>query len=255
MGRAKKRTFTLHDTPAIQILLSHYTSAPKQLIALGDEKDNIPETILPTDDNDIPINDLLYEKSKRVYYFLDPHKIQTKYWGNMIDVTINGPLPSSTNKPCWWDRHVFTTTPIGCPLRYHPNKKDGLEKERFEKNMKSANINVDSNNFFETEGYFCSFPCCHAYILSQRNSVKYKDSAVLLSRMFEIFHGIKANYPTAPSWKILKEYGGHLTVQEYRATFGKLEYVSTVNVRRPYMFSSSQYLAEKRIKMFRGVKD
>jgi len=44
-----------------------------------------------------------------------------------------------------------------------------------------------------------------------------------------------------------------LTILEFRATFGKIEYLETVNTRRPYMYCSSQYIAEKKIKMFRGV--
>ena len=249
-------SFVLSDISAIQVILSGYAAQTKKILVENDDKDALPQTLITADeDADIPVVDLLHEKSKKAYYFLDTRKIQIKYWGNMLDVTSNGSLPSYTNKPCWWCRHLFKTRPIGCPLVYHPHKKEGVDKERFEEKLKAANISRDGNDFFETEGYFCSFPCCKAYILSQRNNMKYKDSAGLLSLLMYSIYRRRDIIPAAPSWKLLKDYGGHLTIQEFRSSFGKLEYEETINTRRPYMFCSSQYISEKRLKLFRGVRE
>src|SRR5208282_3960299 len=122
---------------------------------------------------------------KRALYFLDTRKIQHKFWGIMIDVTENGPLPVTTSKPCWWCHHNFYTMPIGCPLRYHCNASVStntsgalitgptLFQKRFEEKLISANYDITGgSDFFETEGYFCSFPCCKAYITYQKNSIK-----------------------------------------------------------------------------------
>jgi hypothetical protein len=241
---------------AVQVILSGYAPQKKKIIVENNSTDELPQTLINADeDADIPVVDLLHEKSKKAYYFLDTRKVQIKYWGVMLDVTMNGILPSTTTKPCWWCRHSFKTRPIGCPLVYHHNKKEGIDKERYEQKLKDANIPADRNDFFETEGYFCSFPCCKAYILSQRNNVKYKESPGLLSLLLYILYRSKDIIPVAPSWKLLKEYGGHLTIQEFRSSFGKLEYEETVNSRKPYMFCSSQYIAEKRLKLFRGVRE
>lgn len=277
-------SFILTDISAIQTVLSSFTPKRKQgkLLGMDENKDTLPQTLLTQGNieeiSDIPVSELLYEKSKRAYYFLDTRKIQNKFWVIMIDVTLNGPLPSSIQKPCWWCRHKFGTKPIGCPLRYHPHKKTGIEKERFEDKMKNADLPTTTNDFFETEGCFCSFPCCKAFILDQKGSVKYKESLTLLSLLFSILYSTdtrpvgvfaigknktedttktedKYDFPAAPSWKLLKDYGGHLTIEEWRSTFGKLEYDPTVNSRRPYMFCSSQYISEKKIKLFKNTRD
>lgn len=291
-------TFILKDISAVQTVLSAFafkSSRNGKLLDMDDNGDSIPQTLLSQGEvnemTDIPVADLLYEKSKRAYYFLDTRKMQNKFWSVMIDVTVNGPLPNTIQKPCWWCRHKFSTKPIGCPLKYHSQKSSGIEKERFEEKLKAANLPTTTNDFFETEGLFCSFPCCKAFILDQKGSVKYKESLTLLSLLFSILYStdkhpvgifslgrtkkkpstlkkpaldapIKRDtdaedihFPAAPSWKLLKDYGGHLTIDEWRSTFGKLEYDLTVNVRRPYMFCSSQYISEKKIKLFKSTRD
>lgn len=259
---ANASTITLKDISAIQTILAGYSSArpahrTSKVIELQNPDGDLPQTFIPgTDDElerDIPITELLHEKSKRGFYFLDTRKSPNKFWGIMIDITANGPLPGSTKAPCWWCRHSFQTRPIGCPLKYNGHRNSGVEKERFDEKAVAANIDCSTNDFFETEGCFCSFPCCKAYILDQRSSVKYKESAALLTLLFFKLFGVISDFPCAPTWKILKEYGGHLTITEFRATFGKIEYLETVNTRRPYMYCSSQYISEKKIKMFRGT--
>jgi hypothetical protein len=214
-------------------------------------------------DDDVPISELMHEKSKRAYYFLDARKIQTKFWMNCISAETGGPMPVSTTKPCWWCRTTFTTRPIGCPLLY--SVATGIEKERFEKHLTLNNwsnrLRTDEegegregldhrhqNDFFEVEGVFCSFCCCKSYVLDQRSNPKYKESLALLGQLFQFYHGVAPDFPRAPSWKLLKEFGGHLTVKEFRATFGKIEYTETTNACRPYMFCSAQYVAGRRFR-------
>lgn len=253
---SKPRHFILTDISAIQVILSASIRTNNKVIVIdGDpstQADALSQTVIPSgDDDDIPISEIIQEKSKRATYFLDDHKTQVKCWPNMIDVTTNGVLPAiSTPKACcWWDRTPFTTRPIGCPLRYVV--ATGTDKARFDEKLAIAGIKSDASDLFETEGVFCSFPCCKAYILSQR-SARYNESAALLAQLFSTFYNRPPDYPIAPSWKLLDSYGGHLTIQQFRASFGKLEYEETINMRRPYMFCTSSYITEKRIKLFRG---
>lgn len=224
-------SFILTGISAVKIVLSQYVKNRKKIEEF-EENDggSLPLTLVSPEDEDLSITDILYEKSKLAYYFLDSHKSQIKLWPNMLDIALAGPLPESTTKSCWWDRHNFQNKPIGCPLKYIPPSKQG-EKETY-----------------ETEGYFCSFPCCKAYIISHKSEMKYKESLTLLTMLFMSFYGKPQYIPTAPTWKILKDYCGHLTVREYRASFGRLEYQETVNVKKVQMLTSPQYIEEKRSK-------
>lgn len=254
----------LSNVSAIDIIMTTYRQEKKSKKVNGSATGD-----LSSKEDDFNINDLLHEKSKKSIFFMDTHKHQNKMWLTMFDITMNGPLPKKTSKMCWWDHHSFSTAPIGCPLKYFSDQTSALDKERFHEKFTSAGVEFDTIDFFQTEGYFCSFPCVKAYILTQRSNVKYKDSLTLLSLMYTIFHRIPAKAPTevkssvidqisfsvAPSWKILSDHGGHLTIEEYRASFGILEFQETVNTKRPYMFCSSQYISEMKIKQFKNLKD
>jgi len=54
--------------------------------------------------------------------------------------------------------------------------------------------------------------------------------------------------PIAGPVEVIDSYGGHLSIKEFRASFGFLQYETTINVKRPYMFSSSMYIEETRVK-------
>jgi hypothetical protein len=197
------------------------------------------------------ISQLMHENSpfsKKCYYFLDAHKNNVKYWVNMYDFTVNGCLPISTDKLCWWCKHNFSTAPIGCPLKYYEHKYSGKDKNRIEERLKSLNLNFETNDFFETEGIFCSFPCCKSYILSMKGNPLYKDCSSNLTYLYFLIIGRIDNIPMAPSWKLLKAFGGHLSIKEYRATFDVLDYKETTNTMRPYMYSNSRYIEERKVK-------
>lgn len=244
---------TLHDLVAEEVLFYYYGHGD-----YGSESsdDGIAETILEFGDEDIGITNLLHEKSKkskRSLMFLDPHKSTVKLWGNMIDMAQGGALPRYTTKPCWWCRSTFNSHPIGCPTRYNPEKSPGPERDRILKRFREANLPLDcGTDFFETEGVFCTFPCVKAYILDQLSrtkSPKYKRALTLLTLLYSKLMGQITIIPTAGTWKVLTEWGGHLTPQEFRAATGLLEYIETVNSRRPYMYSTSTYVQEKRIRV------
>ena len=108
-------------------------------------------------------------------------------------------LPSSTNINCWWDRHPIPLNihPLGLPIRY-------------------------KNGYFDTEGIFCSFNCLCSYIHENSNNMNYRDSGALIYVMYKTIFGeypIKMNIRKALSWKLLKQYGGNLSIEEYRDMF------------------------------------
>jgi len=234
----KKKVLLLKNVNAKEIILRYYPEETKETrISLNCETD---------------ISSLLYERSKRCIYFLDQYKNKIRYWVNMIEYTQNGALPLYTTKPCWWCTNTFTTHPIGCPIEYH-SKKEGETKERIQRYFKELNYPSEKIEFFVTIGLFCSFPCIKGYIydqLSRGNKSLYKNSLTLLSLLYEKIFGEKITIPTASCpRRVLKKYGGHFTPEEYRASFGKLEYTETANLRKPLMFSSSKYIQETQVRL------
>lgn len=108
-------------------------------------------------------------------------------------------LPSLTHIHCWWDRHAIPSNihPIGLPIRY----KDG---------------------YFDTEGIFCSFNCMCSYLHENSNNIAYKDSGTLMYLMYKTIFGeypLKMNIRKALSWKLLKQYGGNLSIEDFREMF------------------------------------
>ena len=183
-----------------------------------------------------------------VIYFIDPHKNVTKYLVGMVNVHDYGSLPIYTSKPCWWCRYSFTTCPIGLPIEYYPHESSSRKQIAREAALTKANLSLEMNDFFVTDGLFCSFPCCKAYYNDCRGDLKYRESLPLLLLLYsKLTNRTTQTIPEAPHWKLLKAYGGHLTIDEFRQTFGKLEYIQTPNIKRPYMYTCSAIVQEQPI--------
>jgi len=253
-------TFVLKDINANNVLFYHYR-VPEETSNDEGNRSRFPiskddqETVLDFDGQNIGIADLLHEKSKktkRSIMFLDPHKGHVKFWGVMLDLTLNGPLPRYTPKPCWHCRNKFSYHPIGCPIRYSKQKDKGLSKTLIEERFTELNLSLENgNDYFETEGIFCTFPCVKSFILNQismTKSPKYKRALTLLTLLYLKIFGVLIKIPTAGTWKLTADWGGHMTPHEFRASTGLLEYTETINTKRPYMFCSSGWIREKRVK-------
>jgi hypothetical protein len=172
-------------------------------------------------------------------------KIRIKLWLNMA--SNGGPLSAFTTKPCWWCRHSFSSSPVGCPLFYYPHDSPGLDIIR----QKFAEMNYSLEHgcdYFDCEGNFCSFSCVKSYILDEMaksKSDRYANALTLLSLLYFKIHGRVKSISPAPTWKVIDQYGGHASIEEYRSTFDVLEYNETVNYYRPWMFLTSQYIQER----------
>ena len=118
---------------------------------------------------------------------------------------------------CWYCRHHIPAEwhPVGIPVRFERDQ-----------------------DLFEVEGIFCSFNCIVAY-LSEHSEYRYKDSTVLLSMMYRrIFNIVKhiTDINPSPSWKLLKEYGGHLSIDDYRKHMQFIEFKSLQQtIRREFL--------------------
>jgi len=90
--------------------------------------------------------------------------------------------------------------------------------------------------YFEVEGNFCSFPCCAGYIRNKLHvdRIKYNEAMSLLHMMYRIIFSpngeLKGTIPCAPDpIHMLKDYGGIMSIEEYREKFHLNRYVVTDN--------------------------
>ena len=227
--------FLLKDINAFEIL-EDYLVKPK----INEDK----KTEVTTN-----INTILHEEkigTDYLVYSSQFHKNKIKFWVNMIDLTKELSISSYTPHPCWWCRTTFDHHPIGCPIQYHKDPVEGTEDyKNIVGKFRELNLPTDKGlDYFATEGIFCSFPCAKAYILDKISKYpRWTQMLGLLELLYFKFFKKTVDIPPAPTWKIIKPWG-HLTKEEYRKTFGELQYVETINYKRPFMFPTNRYIQE-----------
>lgn len=150
---------------------------------------------------------------------------------------------------CEWDRNIIPSNvqPIGCPIRYVPNKVTKTYLSELSNDIYSISEYVDKkisdrimsyddkkyfihkNDYYETVGVFCSFNCCMAFIEdpSQKRQTIFRHSKTLLIQMYnEVTNDKICEIIPAPHWRLLKENGGHMTFEEFQSKFNKYKYTS-----------------------------
>lgn len=171
----------------------------KKKISSGTDFDNITTSLesLGISNHNVKVN-----------YITVSSNIKLKMYTNIVG--IGGEMPSRTNICCWWCRHTPLPDchPLGLPIK--------IEKK--------ALGNEDAKRVFETEGLFCSFNCMLAYLnVQNKTEVKYRLSYSLLLLLFqEIFQYFPTGLVESPDWKVLKDFGGNLTIDEYRMSIGDI---------------------------------
>jgi len=258
--KTTKLVFSLKHVSTKDVINEHFGNNSTRL-EVGDDKFIVSNVNLQKIENseNVSFPDILHETDKtgkKALYFFDSRKAKVKTWPVMIETTQKGCLPLYTTKPCRRCSDTYNTHPIGCPIKYNKNlnNKDDIRYQRIVKFLSDNNLPTDSNDFFETEYMFCTWPCLKSYIFDcmakNPHSHKYKNSLSYMTLMYKKIHGITGVPPIIPSagpLSILEKYGGHMTIEEYRSSFGILEYNETVNIRRPYMFSCSAYIEEIKV--------
>jgi len=189
----------------------------------------------------------LADRSVKPLCFFDINKNKITMWTTMVDYSKQKHLPLTIDKPCWWCRYTFKGCPLGLPVKYHSNGNKTQMTESMTKFLKERNFIVNSEEFFETEGIFCSFPCCKAYIIDKGFRSKYKNSTTLLSMLYYTFYGKYINIPTAGDWRLLEKSCGPFKIEKFRNFSDKLIYKVTPNVKRPFMFAIGDYIQEIKV--------
>lgn len=111
------------------------------------------------------------------------HRILSKF----ID-DIKTEWPEHTDILCWWCCHSFNNPPIPCPVEYD-----------------------EIRNRYKVNGIFCGWSCASAY------SVKEYSNLGLIYQMKNDLCGYTDNIVIAPPKYCLKNFGGYMTIKDYRA--------------------------------------
>lgn len=153
--------------------------------------------------NTTNINDLSYNTPK-IFCYIDEAKKNKKCHVSMYN-ELNNVLPQQTEISCYWCRHKFSSIPLGCPIK--------KEKERY-----------------IVDGIYCSFNCVLAHISSTSNYL-YEDSHRLLCNLYKDIFNIELSnkFKPAGDWRLLSEYGGTKTIEEFRDNFNRIEYKNLNN--------------------------
>ena len=125
--------------------------------------------------------------------------------------------PQSTNIHCWWCRHPFNSVPCCIPK---DKTKDGK---------------------YAVYGCFCSFNCTLAYIYDENKDVwakiNYLKELCILIKNEELNIEI-----AAPSWKLITEYGGILSIENFRNSFLTINNSHVVDI--PYKYNKSSLFVQ-----------
>lgn len=210
------------------------------------------------------------EKETNTFSYLDESKKERQCVLTMVSHDTQQHLPDHTDICCFWCRHNFHTTPLGCPLQYAPHRvvkeyyseitkdtytlRENVTRRQLGQNtdhFQKHNMSRIDRDYYTTDGIFCSFNCCLAFIQSNRDNPLYRYSESLLSHIYVRTFGEGAQPITpAPSWRLLRSYGGPLTIEEFRKGFYKTEYKDNNDVLYPpTRFKMVGFLFEKQVKI------
>ena len=269
--RHKSITFTLKGINA-KVLEERYG------IVIESNLGDIPAPKYTTPSDGLSLNNT----DSKLFSYFDESKKTHLCFCTMVNKG-NEPLPSKTTCSCFWCRNQFSSAPIGIPLRYvwsqsiksyyseitkdrysireniSIKKRQELEKQNASKisdNEPASDndqtsydtfIKIDKNEYYITDGIFCSFNCAYAYILDNEQNPDYTLSKSLIINMYQRLFDTEFTIFASPNWRLLAQYGGHLTIDEFREQFNKIEYIDLENrfANKPMQYTSSKVFEQK----------
>jgi hypothetical protein len=241
MSSKTKFTFVLKGIKPLEI-----DEIYKINIETNIDNDNLPKNV--TKINELNTNETFN------FSYLDESKKNHKCSVTMVNI-LGQSLPQYTDIHCFWDKHSFDNIPIGCPIKFvSPTivksyfseiTKDNYSIRENISNIKKQELLSIINNtiedksckkidlidteYYQTDGIFCSFNCLLSFIDDNSINPLYYNSKNLLLKMYKDYFGKIGNIEKAPHWRLLKSYGGHLSIDDFRNSFYKIEYISTGN--------------------------
>lgn len=175
---------------------------------------------------------------------------------SLTELQLVKPLPQTTSDTitntkatlkCFWCRQSIGDADIQCPIRYFPTEVQQtclseITNESYSirqsipshSDIPQSNIKVVTDGYYQTEGQFCSYNCCIAYIEDNTNHHQlYSRSKVYLYKILltQDWYVKGTIIHPSPHWKLLSEYSGHMTPEEYKKSIGTRIYTTSGNKR------------------------
>lgn len=210
------------------------------------------------------------QKETNTFSYLDESKKEHECVLTMVSNENQCYLPDKTCIHCFWCRHPFDSKPLGCPIQYVPHRivkdyyseitkdnyvlRESITEDQLKGNkshFENYNMKKIDRDYYITDGIFCSFNCCLAFIQDNHHDPLYRYSENLLSHIHVRTFGEHAQpIIPAPSWRILNTYGGSIPIEDYRKNFYKINYKDIYNIIYPSTkFKMVGFLYEKQVKI------
>jgi hypothetical protein len=236
-------------------------------IMFGISISNFNTTLKEVPKNTTKISDLNANRNTPdIISFIDEAKKSHKCSISMVDFHTNK-IVTYENYNCFWDRNPIPTSvmAIGCPVKYIPHQliktyhseiskdsyviKENITNKYLKKNEKNDNLVIQEKNYYVTDGIFCSFNCCMAYIEDNKDNSMYELSEMLLLKMYHDIYPTKViSIDKAPHWRKLKQYGGDINIEQLRDSFNKIDYKEHGYINELPKFKSLGVLFEEKLK-------
>lgn len=176
--------------------------------------------------NSTKINDLFSDS----FTFLDPSKKTKKWIVTMANYISKVQLSQKTTERCFWCHHTFTNPPIGCPIE----EVKGVVSETYFSYASKKDVEIKSftgEKYYLTDGIFCGWGCEYAYAEKMKNDPIYRESLQLSHQMYHESSDLENPPPLKanPPFTILKDYGGPLSIEEFRGKYHIDTYKPTGN--------------------------
>lgn len=213
----------MSEQPSIKVLKKRGRK-PKnkiqEIITLKEESTDSEKeviiTYLPININDLDVHSENDEKENDIFiksesYFSENNNInedkklscnlsnssESEYKSTSINNAFNKinvyNIEFDENTKCWWCKYKFTTPRLSLPEQYY-------------------------NDTFYCTGNFCSWECMKAYNIDTNDNYIWKRES-LINLMHYLTYGNFKEIKPASSWLTLKDFGGNLSISEFRKNF------------------------------------
>jgi len=140
-------------------------------------------------DSDVPVTNNIHDTTANSSDILTTIN-QNNFINNNVNKIITHTINITPTTKCWWCKYTFTTHAVQLPENYF-------------------------NELFYCIGHFCSFNCAKSYNISINDSLIQKRETLLNLFYYYTFSEFK-EIIQAPNWITLIDYGGPLSIEEFR---------------------------------------